>query len=121
MAQDARIFCQNCLVCQQAKCSNRAKVPIQEFKMEGIGPGDLVAMDIATLPWSDDRFRYFLCIVDTFTRYVELIPLHDQSAASLVREFQRGWIFRGHGVPKGLLTDQAHNMDGTEIGRFVRS
>ena len=32
--------------------------------MEGIGPCDLVAMDIATLPWSDDKFRYFLCIVD---------------------------------------------------------
>ncbi|KAI6661460.1 hypothetical protein LOD99_13332 [Oopsacas minuta] len=46
---------------------------------------------------------------------MELIPLQDQSAASLVREFQCGWIFRGHGVPKGLLTDQAHNIDGVEI------
>ena len=120
MARDTRVFCRNCLVCQQAKCSNRAKAPLQEFKMEGIGPGDLVAMDIATLPWSDDKFRYFLCIVDAFTRYVELIPMHDQSAATLVREFQRGWIFRGHGVPKGLLTDQAHNIDGVEIRAFCK-
>ena len=115
MAQDTRMFCRNCLVCQQAKCSNQRKVPLREFKMEGVGPCDLVAMDIATLPWSDDKFRYFLCIVDAFTRYIELIPLKDQSSASIVREFQRGWIFRGHGVPKGLLTDQAHNIDGTAI------
>ena len=115
MTQDTRKFCQNCLVCQQAKCSNQRKVPLQEFKMEGVGPGDLVAMDIATLPWSDDKFRYFLCIVDAFTRYIELIPLKDQYAASIVREFQRGWIYRGHGVPKGLLTDQAHNIDGAAV------
>ena len=75
--------------------------------MEGVGPCDLVAMDIAKLHRSGDKFRYFLYIVDAFTRFIELIPLEDQSAASIVREFQRGWIFRGHGVPKGLLTDQS--------------
>ena len=68
-------------------------------------------MDIATLPWADGKFRYFLCIVDIFTRYVELVPLKDQSAASLVREFKRGWVYRGHGVPRALLTDQAHNIE----------
>ena len=115
MARDTRIFCQGCLVCQKAKPSNQARVPLQEFKVDGIGPNDLVAMDIATLPWADGRFRYFLCMVDVFTRYVELVPLQDQSAGSLVREFERGWVYRGHGVPRGLLTDQAHNIDGTEI------
>ena len=44
-----------------------------------------------------------------------MFPIKDQRAASLVKEFERGWIFRGHGVPKGLLTDQAPNIDGTEV------
>ena len=66
-------------------------------------------------PLGRQKFRYFVCIIDVFTRYMELIPLQDQSAVSLAREFQCGWIFRGHGVPKGLLTDQAHNIDGVEI------
>ena len=118
MARDARRFCQRCRTCQKAKALNRAKVPIQEFKAEGLGPGDLVAMDIATLPWADEKYRYFLCIVDIFTRYIELCPMRDQSAASVVREFERGWIFRGHGVPRGLLTDQAHNIDGVEVRRM---
>ena len=115
MAKDAQYWCRSCLVCQKEKAPNQARVPIQEFKMEGIGPGDLVAMDIGTLPWADQKFRYFVCIIDVFTRYMELIPLQDQSAVSLAREFQCGWIFRGHGVPKGLLTDQGHNIDGVEI------
>ena len=118
MARYARRFCQRCRTCQKAKALNRAKVPIQEFKAEGLGPGDLVAMDIATLPWADEKYRYFLCIVDIFTRYIELCPMRDQSAASVVREFERGWIFRGHGVPRGLLTDQAHNIDGVEVRRM---
>ena len=57
--------------------------------------------------------------MDIFTRYIELCPLRDQSAPSVVREFERGWIFRGHGVPRGLLTNQAHNIDGVEVGRMV--
>ena len=36
-----------------------------------------------------------------------------------MKEFKNGWVFRGHGVPKGIVTDQAHNIDGTEV-RDVR-
>lgn len=77
-------------------------------------------MDFATLPWADNKFRYFLCIVDVFTRYIELTPLQDQTAASLVREFERGCFFRGHGVPKYLLSDQAHNIDGALVRNLCR-
>ena len=114
MTQEVRFFC------QRAKPSNQPRVPLQEFSTEGIGPGDLVAMDVATLPWADEQFRHFLCIVDVFTRYIELTPLRDQKAASLVHEFERGWVFRGHGVPKGLLTDQAHNIDGVEVRNLCK-
>ena len=54
-------------------------------------------------------------MVDVFTRYIEAVPLKDQKAASLVREFENGWIYRGHGVPKGILSDQAPNIDGAEM------
>ena len=42
--------------------------PLVQFDMTGIGHGDLVAMHIATLSWSDENYRYFLCIVDVLTR-----------------------------------------------------
>ena len=45
----------------------------------------------------------------------QTMPLKDQKAVSLVQAFESGWIYRGHEVPKGLLTDQAHNVDGTEV------
>ena len=75
-------------------------------------------MDIATLPWSGENYRYFLCIVDVFTRYVEAVSLKDQKAVAIVRGFEDGWIYRGHGVPKGILSDQAHNVDGVQVREF---
>ena len=115
MARSVNVFCNDCITCQRAKPSNSPRQPMEVFDTSGIGPGDLIAMDIATLPWSDENYRYFLCIVDVFTRYIEAIPLKHQKACSIVKEFENGWVFRGHGVPKGILTDQAHNVDGTEV------
>ena len=115
MAREVNSFCRGCITCSQAKPSNVAKQPLEQFDISGIGPGDLIALDVATLPWSDGDYRHFLCIVDVFTRYIEAIPLKDQKAISLVKEFEAGWIYRGHGVPKALLTDQGPNVDGKEI------
>ena len=56
MSRDAQKVCQSCFTCQRTKRSNRARVPIQDFRVEGLGPGDLVAMDVGTLPWADDNF-----------------------------------------------------------------
>lgn len=44
---------------------------------------DLLAVDIAILPWDDEEFRYFLCITKMFTRYaiLELVPFPNQSTA----------------------------------------
>ena len=62
--------------------------PLEQFDISGIGPGDLVALDVATLPWADGDYRHFLCIVDVFSRYIEAVPLKDQKAVSLVKEFR---------------------------------
>ena len=43
MARDGRTrtVCRGCLVCQKAKPSNHAKVSLQDFRIDGVGPGDL--------------------------------------------------------------------------------
>ena len=73
LPQDARKFCSACLVCQRAKASNQPREHLEKFDLTGVGPGDLVAIDIATLPWTDGGFRYFLCMVDMFSRFIELV------------------------------------------------
>ena len=72
-------------------------------------------MDVGTLPWADGEYRYFLLVVDLFSHLVETIPLRDQTAKSIVNAFLGGWVYRGHGVPIILVTDQGKNVDGAAI------
>ena len=100
MTRDVKIFCNRCVICQKAK----PKWQVAQ-----------VAMDVATLTWGDGEYRYLLVMVDLFSHYIELAPLHNQTADTIVEEFKRSWIYRGHGVPKILLIDQGHNVDGREV------
>ena len=80
-----------------------------------------VGIDVGTLPWAEGGNRYFLLMVDLFTRYVELFPLADQEASSLVKAFEQGWIYRGHGVRTRILSDQGSSIDGEKLREFCRS
>ena len=91
------------------------------FWLEQDHPGGAVGVDIGTLPWGDGEYRYFLLMVDLFTRLIEIMPLHDQTCESVIRAFEQGWIYRGHGVPQMILTDQGSQLDGTEFRTFCKT
>ena len=118
MARDVRIYCRACIVCQRVKPSLRAKEPIESLVLGKDYPGGAVGVDIGTLPWGDGEYRYFLMMVDLFTCLVELMPLHNQSAESVVAAFERGWVYRGHGTPEIVITDQGSQLDGSEFRKF---
>ena len=71
-------------------------------------------MDVATLPWSDDDFRYFLVVVDMCSRFAEFVPMQDQQATTVCQAVRSGWIFK-HGVPEILISDQGRNVDEEAI------
>ena len=70
MSRDTKQFCRSCVVCHRAKPCNRHRQPIERMSLGGDFPGSAVAVDIGTLPWADGEFRYFLLMVDLFTRLV---------------------------------------------------
>ena len=92
MARSVRAFCNGCLTCQKTKHKSSGRAPMREMRIgQGI-PGEAIAMDIGTLPWTDnpgEGYRYFLLMVDLFTRYVEVQPLRDQEASSILAAFQQ--------------------------------
>ena len=59
-------------------------------------------------------------MVDLFTRHIEVMPLRNQHAKTLVEAFEQGWVYRGHGVPRHILSDQGHNIDGETFREFCR-
>ena len=124
MTRDTRVYCRGCLTCQRAKPTNIGKEPVQEMDISKSIPGYAVGIDVGTLPWAEGGYRYFLLMVDLFTRYVELCPLADQEASSLVKAFEQGYTedtYRGHGVPTRILSDQGSSIDGGKFREFCRS
>ena len=121
MRRDVIRCCRGCLACQRAKYKTSGREPLCTMSIGSGVPGEAVAMDVGTLPWSDDPnggYRYVLLMVDLFTRYVELRPLKDQETDTILDAFQMGWVYRGHGMPRIVLTDQGANLDGRTFREF---
>ena len=110
-------FVSYCTTCQQTKCDTHPpKAPmIPMFIPEA--PMQFVSIDIAYMPTDSDGYKYILLAGDIFSKYIQAIPLRDQTAPSIVRAFENNWIFT-HGNPLYLLSDQGSNVDGDTVRNF---
>ena len=86
-------------------------------------PGEAMAMDIGTLPWTDypgEGYIYFLLMVDLFTRYVEVQPQSDGMAernVGLVKQVVRCLQLDrqlAKGSWPGLLTEVSFHINSME-------
>ena len=94
---------QACQTCTQVKPSVKSpKAPLVPIAPDDDLPMRAVAIDIATLPKTDDGYRYFLLIGDMFSKYLEAVPIKDQTADSVVKAVWQGWVTR-HGCPTSLM------------------
>ena len=48
------------------------------------------------------------------------MPLHDQSAKSVIAAFEQGWVYAGHGVPEIVIIEQFSQLDGSPFRNFCR-
>ena len=117
MAKDVRSYIKKCKSCQERKNPVGKKVaPLQPFVVAQ-RPFDLVSMDIlGPLPTTLNGNRYLLIFTDYLTRWVEAIPLVDQKAETIAREFVTQILLK-HGVPTRLLTDCGSNF----LSKMMRS
>ena len=70
-------FCNECLICHRNKRKFSPKEELVSIE-EPSEPNYIVPFDIATLPWSSSQHRYFMILVDLFSKFIELVPLKDQ-------------------------------------------
>ena len=77
-------------------------------------PREVVAFYVATLPWATTQHRYFLLLIDAFSKYVELCPMTNQESSTIATAILDGWVHR-HGPPDCMLSDQGPNVDGVEV------
>ena len=112
-----RQFCKKCEICHKNKHKTGSREPITPITIAS-SPRKVVAYDVATLPWGNG-YRYFLQITDMFSKWIELVPMRNQTSHKIVEALESSWILR-HGPPEIFLSDQGPNVDGTEIRDALR-
>ena len=115
MLQDLERYCRECLVCQ---CSKPAKPTRAPLTIVPIGkPWEMVAVDILEVPTSRHNNRYLMVIQDYMTKWVEAIPIPNQTAATITRELTT--VFCRYGIPDILHSDQGRNFESTILRQTV--
>lgn len=115
MFKDVAAWCRTCQKCQQRKHpSTKARAPLQYFPIAS-EPGQFVAMDfVGPLPETEQGNKHMLVITDAFSKYAEVIPLPNQTAA--ITADALWWkYFSRHGVPSILHADQGKNFESAVI------
>ena len=117
MNHDLEEFWGKCLIYAQ----NKTKLAPPEKLIpsaQATRPRDAIAFDVATLPYANTNHQHFFLLIDTFSKFVELVPLFNQESRSIIQGLSDGWIFR-HGPPTSMLSDQGPNVDGFEVREFL--
>ena len=110
MREQIRDWVQRCGVCGQNRGPNpKFKAPLVPITVEQ--PLSRVAVDIVgPLNKTKSGHRYILTMVDTFTRWVEAVPLVEHTARSVANAILQQWVSR-FGTPSEIHTDQGAEFE----------
>jgi transposase InsO family protein len=106
--------------CDQCQRAGHRDPPIPLCPMTPSSIGELVEWDL-TGPIRDgyEGDWHILVITDTFSKWVEAIPLQDTSSETLVTSFTENWLHR-YGPPRQLHSDQGANFLGAPVREMCR-
>ena len=108
MRRDTDLYVKTCGTCQRNKPRPKLRTGLQHYQA-GL-PGERVHIDfLGPFPVSESGNRFVMVMVDQFTKWVELAPLPDQTAATTANSFFEQWVSR-FGTPIYVHTDQGSNF-----------
>jgi len=100
MRKDIALWNRGCLVCGTYNPGWTMRPPITV-----VGPFDCIGIDIIQFPRSHDGNQYAIVIMDYLTKWPEVLPVSDQSAATIAKVLVEEIVSR-HGVPAEILSDR---------------
>jgi transposase InsO family protein len=103
--KDARQYTQRCRSCAQAKMTGNSKAGMHGTRSIW-EPWIEISIDIFSgLPRTPDGYKYILTVADTFSRWVEFLPLKTETAEEIATLLVHE-IFCRYGVPRRILSDR---------------
>lgn len=107
-------MCEACFVKSTVPKKNQGKM--REYTVGA--PGERVSIDIlGPLPRTRRGNTLMLCIIDHFTKWMEVIPIPNQTANTVASAFVENWVCR-YGAPMQLHSDQGTNFESKVFKRM---
>jgi hypothetical protein len=103
LAADAAKFVSECFHCRVNRGPPLSHVPLGTVPI-GQSFNDIVTLDHMSMTPSAEGYTDVLVLLDTFSRYLVLVPVNSTSAASTVSSFISRWVAY-YGPPAALLSD----------------
>ena len=107
MRTDIARWTRGCLVCATHSTGRAPRPPLTPLPVAG--PFDRVGVDVVQLPRSHDGNQYAVVYMDYLTKWPEVFPVPDQSAATVARLLVEEIVSR-HGVPAEILSDRGRSF-----------
>jgi len=108
MRKDIKLWCQECIPCQQQKVTRHIRPPIIHFPTGN--RFETLHLDIVgPLPASQGK-SYILTMIDRKTRWPEAVPISNIAASTVAKHLIDTWFSR-YGIPDNIITDQGTQFE----------
>jgi hypothetical protein len=84
-----------------------------------VGPEKLIGLDVSKYLFSRPDNKYLLIAIDTFSRYLSVVPLINKSSKSVIAGFKQ--IFSKGRKPKWLRADHGGEFDNRWLKQYLKS
>ena len=107
LRKDTNDYVLSCIHCQKYKTNVSPYFTnfVGKMKIIADSPNEILFVDIAYLPRSQEGYLYILVIVDSFSRFLEAIPLRTMTAQEIVKSITSYCCI--HGFPNQMFSDAA--------------
>ncbi|UYV80938.1 hypothetical protein LAZ67_19002227, partial [Cordylochernes scorpioides] len=116
--KDIRNWTKGCINCQKSKITRHTKTEYGEFGKPDERFGTVHIDLVGPLPPSEGK-TYCLTLIDRFTNWVEVLPLEDIKADTIIKSFYKEWISR-YGTPCHLITDRGMQFMSQKLKEFAK-
>lgn len=114
---DVKAFIRSCAVCQKTRLGQGGNFPEFRTTMTSEPFSEISVDTIGPLPRDDQGNKYILCVIDSFSRFVELYACKDTSAKEAVRGLMD--VMGRYGAPRMIRSDQGSQFTAHLVQEFV--
>uniref|UniRef100_A0AC35F203 Integrase catalytic domain-containing protein n=1 Tax=Panagrolaimus sp. PS1159 TaxID=55785 RepID=A0AC35F203_9BILA len=117
MGKDIGEWTQSCMKCFAHRSHRRDRPPLCSIKTEF--PMQIVGMDLAEMPMSEEGYKYILVIIDHFTKFAAAWPLKTKTAEEVASRFLENWCLREQRFPYHIISDMGLEFDNKLMERVT--